>query len=343
MAAPFMRNADDARRLAASYRAQNVGKPSADSIPAALNFGIIGDIDAVEEFFSRPVLEKNLAIEIFDLLRSEEARNLFTQKLLSFSGSINSDDDYDGFIDGIAFCNSGVIQEFAYDRNQSNDFNLRIFFDAAGIPVLSEYPVAGQLSQAQIMWERYPSVERITLEGEIFQFRPADFQFAPVRFIALGGSQRYAGFAFPVMPQYIELTRRTLVSFCASMTRPSVEFNGAQEQIFLERGIPLRSVETLNGKQVSVMEFERGSPVVQMLDLDVDGRMDTIRRFHRPPPDFYETFDFRRLIASSESDWTGEGRFKTGEVYLRDGSVVYSWDMDGGGIMNHFETETGKE
>jgi hypothetical protein len=349
MAAPFMRNTDDARRLVAAYRAQNTGRPTADSIPAALNFGILGDIDAVNEFFSWPVLEKNLITDVFNLLGSEEGRNLFTGKLHSFSGGITADNDRDGFIDGIAVCVSGVIREFAYDVNQTNDFNLRIFFDTAGVPIRCEYPVTGLSSRARINWERYPSVMHVTLAEEIFEFRPADFQFAPVTFVELGGSRSLSGFDFPVPAyQYMELTRRSLVSFCASVSRPSVEIDGATERIFLERGIPLRAVETLNGKQVSITEFERGAPLIQLIDLDLDGRMETMRRFRRPPPDFPlpdldGTFDFRRLVASSESDWTGEGLFKTGEVYLPDGSVVYTWDMDGSGIMNYSETETKRE
>jgi hypothetical protein len=54
-------------------------------------------------------------------------------------------------------------------------------------------------------------------------------------------------------------------------------------------------------------------------------------------------FNYRALIASSESDWTGEGRFLTGEVYLQDGSVVYLWDMDGSGSMNFSEAESGNK
>jgi len=127
------------------------------------------------------------------------------------------------------------------------------------------------------------------------------------------------------------------------MVRSSVEFDGAAEQIFLERGIPLRSVESLDGKQISVTEYERGFPVIQFVDLDLDGRMETVRRFRPPPPDFFENFDLKPLIASSESDWSGDGQFKTGEVYLEDGSVVYTWDMDGSGVMNYYETENGNQ
>jgi hypothetical protein len=31
------------------------------------------------------------------------------------------------------------------------------------------------------------------------------------------------------------------------------------------------------------------------------------------------------------------------EVYLPDGSVVYSWDMDGSGTMNYSEQEDGNQ
>jgi len=345
MAAPFMRNTADARRYVASYRATQV-KPDAASIPAALNLGLIGDFDAVEELFGEDnknsVLYKETVIETFNLLRSGEGRNFFTQKLLSFSGFLLSDDDLDGIVESSASYNSGVIAEFAYDRNQSNVFDFQILFDTGGVPVTSVYPVTAG-PPAHIKWERYPSVEQVTLADETFLFRPADFQFAPVSFILLGGSVNTAGLMYPQTEyQFLTLTRRSLVSFCVSISRPSVEFDGAVEKIFLERGIPLQAEETLNGRQVSVTEFERGLPVVQRIDLDLDGRMETIRRFRRPGADFNETFDYRSLIASSESDW-GDGRFMTGEMYLQDGSVVYSWDMDGSGFFNYSETDTGRE
>jgi len=345
MAAPFTRNIEDARRLAASYRATQV-KPVAASIPVALNLGLIGDIDAVEELFGadneNSVLYKEIIIDVYNLLRSEEGRNFFTQKLLSFSGSLFSDDDRDGIVESFVSYNSGVIQEFAYDRNQFNVFDLRILFDTGGVPVSSVYPISGEPS-AFVKWERYPSVEQVILADETFLFRPADFQFSPVSFVLLGGSLNTTGLMYPQLEyQFLTLTRRSFVSFCASISRPSVEFDGGVERIFLERGIPLQAEETLNGMQVSFTEFERGTPVIQRLDLDLDGRMETIRRFRRPGPDFNETFDYRSLIVSSESDW-GEGRFMTGEMYLQDGSVVYSWDMDGSGIMNYSETETGRE
>jgi hypothetical protein len=365
MAAPFMRNTDDARRLILTYRAGGLPniqsrdfRPREESIPVALSLGLIDDITAVEEFFSGtrginsplpagisangdPVLDLGTLLKISGLLRSEMGRDLFTQNLLVFSGTIISDDDNDGYIDSITNYRSGIIQECAFDTDQDNVSELRIKF-LAGIPVSAQYLTSGQISQ--IIWERYPSVERTVIADENFSFRPAHFQFQPVSFIVLGGSGIYAGLPYPVMSNNLDLTRRTFVSFCVDITRPSVEFKGAVEKIFFERGIPVQAVEIINGQYISFTEFERGIPVIQYVDLDVDGRMETVRRFYRPGvnypwPDENEKFDYRKLISSSESDWMGKGKYKTGEVYLQNGVVVYLWDVDGSGVMDYSTVE----
>jgi hypothetical protein len=371
IAAPFIRDTEEARRLTAYYRAGGIPHiqnrdfyPSAGSIPVALNLGLINDTEAAEELFSgsrgfnsplppgikadgSPVLDRRIVTEVYDLLRSEAGRELFTARLLSFSGLIISDEDNDGYFDSRSFFNEGVTHKFEFDRNQENTFDIKVSFSADGVPVSAEYPVTGNV-QAAVVWERYPAVRQTVLAQEKFTFPPGDFQFAPVSFIVLGGSRNRSGLLCPVLSDKAELTRRSMVSFCTSIIRPSVEFNGAVEQVFLQQGIPWQAAEILNGNNLSVTEFEKGIPVIQYIDLDLDGRMETIRRFHRPGPsypwpDSEYTFDYRRLVASSESNWTGEGRYKTGEVYLQDGSVVYSWDMDGSGIMNYSETDSGNK
>jgi hypothetical protein len=125
------------------------------------------------------------------------------------------------------------------------------------------------------------------------------------------------------------------------------------EWIDLDRGIPLRAVEILNGRPVSVTEFVMGKPVSQRADLDRDSRMETIRRFRAAavaPDDgaapssgdatWEDPLDYKKVVEFSESDWNGDGIFETSEEYLLDGSVVYSWDMDGDGVREYSETET---
>jgi len=371
MAVSFMRDPQEAGSLLAAYRSGGLAgiysrdfMPSVSSIPAALNLGLISDNEAVEELFSgargvnsplppgitvigEPVIDVEIINNVFSLLRSDEGRDFFTQKLLAFNGCIFSDDDFDGNIDTMTYYRYGVIQEFMLDKDQDNTAELQISFQS-GIPVSAVFFFSGQASVTEVVWERYPSVEKAVFAQERFSFRPADLQFQPVSFITLGGSIRHSGINYPVLSYQIDITRRTFISFCESVTRPSVEFNGALEKIFFERGFPVQAVETRDGQYLSVTLFEKGIPVVQYLDLDEDGRMETIRSFHRPSqsypwPDSGGIYDYHSLIASSESDWTGEGRFKTGEIYMQDGSVIYLWDIDGSGNMNYSEVRSGNQ
>jgi hypothetical protein len=362
MAAPFMRDINDARRSVASYRSgglSNEGKftPNLASVPVALNLGLIDDKLAIEEIFStvtgkEGVIKKEIITDTYKLLRSEEGRDSFTRKLLTFSGSIITDDDNDGYIETIVRYRNGYIDSLV-DYLTHNVFNVTINFgldnDPESISVfVTKNDTSGDkilLRRVSLQWERYPFVRQAELENEIFKFGPATFSYAPVNFIELGGSDGPSGLSYPVPSyQYITLTHRALLSYCSSYTRPSLEIDGAVETIYMDRGVILRVIETLNGRQVSVTEFEKGLPVVQHIDLDIDGRMETIRRFRSPPPgyEWESLLNYRQLIASSESDWSGDGIYKTKEVYPGDGSVVYSFDMDGGGEMNYSETGSKK-
>jgi len=359
IAAPFMRNIDDAKRSVASYRSGSLSKdekfkPNPASIPVALNLGLIDDKLATEEIFSvdtekDPVIKKELIIDTYKLLRSEEGRDSFTRKLLTFSGSIIVDNDNDDYIETIVHYRTGFINYLVIVDDVTVNFGLDN--DPEKISFLGFYPPYNftnyfSLQRVNLQWERYPYVKQVELDKEIFKFGPAVFSYAPINFIELGGSDTLSGLLYPELKnQSVDLTTHTFLSFCSSYTRPSVEINGTIETLYMDSGVIYRAVETLNGQQVSVTEFEKGLPVIQHIDLDLDGRMETIRRFNRPPANFnmqWDILDYRRLIVSSESDWAGDGLYKTKEVYLSDGSVVYYFDMDGDGEMDYSETGSKK-
>jgi hypothetical protein len=86
---------------------------------------------------------------------------------------------------------------------------------------------------------------------------------------------------------------------------------------------------------VSETEYLLGQPLVQRIDMDLDGRLETLRRFRRggfPPDDTGE-------ILSSESDWNGDGLYEYGEAYEGE-KVIRSWDMDRDGVREYWETGT---
>jgi len=336
MAAPFINDTAEARRLVAAYRAgslrlrQNAGfTPHPASIIQALNLGLIDDRAAADELFEESILDRDHIIGIGKLLRSEEGRNYFAEMLHSFTGAIVEDKDRDDHPESCALYHEGSLEEFSYDADQDNVTDMFIVFNA-GTPQQAE--LTTQLLREShrppmlVFWERYPLVKRASVGSETWLSAPGGFSFAPIIFEELGGSGTYAGLLFPRRNFRNQgISRRILASYAASVQRPSAEFEGGVEQIFLNRGLPVRAEVTLNNTMVLVTEFENGHPVVQRVDMDMDGRMETVRRFDKS------------TIKTAESDWYGGGVFGTAELYREDGSVVYSWDLDGDGTREYFE------
>jgi hypothetical protein len=375
LAAPFIRDTEEARRLVGAYRARGGSDPEA--LPAALGLGLIGGGQAADEFFyphnggsGEPVLDRALLESIWALLREEQDRNRFMRNLLGFSGVITEDRNRDGFPETRVRYRDGMILDYSRDAGQTGIAGVEIRF-TAGMPdrgslvLLPEddgrpfaYAVSGaDRPRVRVWWERYPSVLRTELGETTYIPRPLEFPIAPVRFVSLPGSGE------PIPPQagvlgsggllYPEgvtlyapaLSRRTLVFFAAAIEQPGGNFNGAVERVELERGVPRRAREHLNGRIVSETEFLLGRPAVQRIDLDLDGHMETIRRFRQdiPPLDFEDTesgrpWDYGTIMAASESDWDGDGIFEYGEEYLS-GGVVRSWDMNRDGVKEYSETE----
>jgi hypothetical protein len=352
IAVPFIDDIEKARQSLAGYRA-GASKPNPASLVPALNLGLLDDIDAVEELFARNAsagnftVDKNLVVNVWKLLRSEEGRDHLAKKLQGFSGTITEDEDHDGYAESRVVYKQGVLEEHHFDADQDRLDDLTVIFNSGNpqwtkVAALVEIAPQNGINHAQIFWESYPSVQRAVLESVLYLPAPGGLRFAPLEFIELCASDTTAGLQYPQRNPFLQgIDRRMLASYAVSVQRPSVEFAGGIEHISLENGIPLRAKVMLNNKIVSFTEFEDGHPVVQWLDLDLDGRMETVRRFRqdiftgrsalnwdelqRRLPQYGP--DFRQLLESSESDWNGDGIFESGELYRQDGSVVNKWNL----------------
>ena len=292
MAAPFISDTEEARRLVAGYRSGSYLSRPAGGLPAgfrpnkasiipALNLGLLDDKDAIEELFffdsgADVIIDKTLITETGDLLRGNEGRDLLAQKLLSFTGIITEDRDRDGIPESRAVYKKGVLSEFYYDAEQNGLDDIVILFNS-GSPQWAELTTP---QKALVIWERYPSVQRVVTDRETFLFAPGGFHTAPVNFEELCASINYAGLLFP-RRNYSSpgLSVRMLVSGAYTIQRPNLEFEGGLEQLYLRQGLPVRAEVTLNGRIVSVTEFENGRPVIQRVDMIHSGRLDTVRRF----------------------------------------------------------------
>jgi hypothetical protein len=338
MAAPFITDLDQARRLVAAYRAVRVPAPA--SIPAGLELGLIGEEEALEELFGDPPeegIDRDLILSVFALLRNGEGRDRFRRRLFRYSGIVSADYDRDGHAEARTWYREGVILRHTLDADQDGLPDRDIAFDG-GAPVRGREP-ADSGTEMTVYWERYPAVQRVEAGGAGYLPRPGDFFYRPLGFTELCGGGGEPGLSFPE-DDAARLVMRTVVMSSLRIMRPGAEFPGAMEIIDLDRGVPLRAVEILGGRTVSAAEFAAGRPLVQRLDLDLDGRMETVRHFRGAEPgggeaDFF--FDREKDIALSESDWDGDGIFETGEEHFPDGTVIYSWDMDGDGIREYAE------
>jgi len=356
MAAPFIRDREEARRLLGAYRAGSLTetraenfRPNPASIPSALELSLISGAQATEELFSASAIDRDLIVRVSGVLDGGDSRNVFLARLLSFNGAISADDDRDGIPESMAFYHDGALREYYLDEDQDGITDMYISF-INGVPQWARQTLAvdpdtqpaarSGSGPALLHWEKYPAVLRVEAEGIVYILRPTEFHFAPLRFTELSGSETYSGLLFPIHTG-MRLERRQLVFHALQIQRPSREFEGAVEWIDLDLGIPWRSTEILNGRAVSIIEYDNGQPVFQWIDLDNDSRMETVRRFRKMEYSGGDPLDYQRIIESSQSDWNGDGLFEYAEEYLLDGSIVYSYDIDGSGVRSYSETRTG--
>jgi hypothetical protein len=357
VAASFIRDSAEARRLVGAYR--GIHRGVAGSIAPALNLGLIDGKIAVDELFvaaspavEGPTLDKALLSALWKLLRNPEEQGWFRSKLVGFSGHIIEDADKDGYYESRVQYEAGMLSRYTYDGDQDGFVELTVFFES-GVPVKAEVqgmpesvsevspvtPLAATQEQRIItlQWEQYPAVGAASLEGIQYRLRPFAFFFLPVYFKRLESG----GLWYPEREPFARgISQRMLITHALFMERPSREFAQGRERVELEQGVPQRAWEFLNDRVVSTTEFRQGRPQTQQIDLDGNGHLETIRRF-RPSGTVsqdnpWEALFFGSLIEGVESDWDEDGLFEYEEQYryAQEGpestleKILRFWDID---------------
>ncbi|MDR1143631.1 MAG: hypothetical protein LBK77_05340 [Spirochaetaceae bacterium] len=343
LAAPFMLHAEDARRYVSAYRAAH--GPGPGSISPALDLGLIDGFRAAEDLFAPkfaaapggadpetvpPELDRDLLARVWELLRNDGERGEVRRNLLRFTGVITEDRDHDGIPEARTVYREGLIVSYGYDADQDGLEDLSVNF-ARGLPekaviaLFRDGPPALPLndrSLAELCWERYPMVRYTDLRGRRYLPGLLEYAYTPFRLRGLvpGGPD------YPVREEPLPvLTERSLLSFAVLLEQPSGEFPGGIERVELSGSLPVRSAIYLKERLVSETEYSLGRPVVQHADLDLDGRMETVRRYGP-----------EGTVRITESDWDGDGIYEYAETVQDDGTVKKSWDFNKDGIR---ETE----
>ncbi|MDR3333539.1 MAG: hypothetical protein LBT13_01440 [Treponema sp.] len=346
---PFIHNIEAARTIIGAYRATNDGVPA--SIPVALYLGLIDETQAIDELFhphkealpgglggldppKEVTLDKSLLQPVWALLRHDEGRASFTRNLLRFSGVITEDVDQDGYVESWVRYKDGMIIGYSHDTDQDGLPELIVSF-MAGVPIGAKF-FSGEGERVAVQWETYPAVLETELEGGRYRARFREFFFAPLRFTVLFES----GFLYPEWDALGgKLSRRNLLSSVTSIERPGQEIKGTIEQVDFAQGIPQKARVFLDGRLVSETIFQLGRPIIQRIDLDMDGRLETTRRLQQVQGDA-DPVNYKLIIEFSESDWDGDGICEYSEQYVfNDGlRILRSWDMDRDGRREYVET-----
>jgi tetratricopeptide (TPR) repeat protein len=263
IATPFIPDTDQVRRLITAYRAAN--KPAPASLSYSINFGVIDGKTAVDELFNSLTIDKNLMLSMWSLFRDNPSREQMRQKFLSYSGIVTEDRDQDGAAEIHTEYKDGRISKLSYDEDFDGIFETIVSFQDG-------VPVKASVRDIQVVWEQYPSVSSVLVDNQLYVLKLNDLFFAPIKLINIADG------LYPEISQTF-ISEKTLPSKTLFIERGSIEFIGAVERIEMENGIPTRSRQFLDGRIVSETAFKAGKPISEIIDLDLDGIMETKRLF----------------------------------------------------------------
>ncbi|MDR1257426.1 MAG: hypothetical protein LBJ86_06735 [Spirochaetaceae bacterium] len=325
-ATPFITGRDEARRLLAAWRATGGSrKLRQEALPVCLETGLIDERTALDELFAPSgEVDRDVLLAVWDLLRTDEARQAMSGRLTAFSGMITTDENGDGVTDSRSCYRAGVLVSYALDADQDGVNEMAVMFGSdespgMGWPVSAELVYAsgaafGGTEKISITWERYPALREAVIGDTRWLFRPMEASYPALSFRTAGGPGGIL-LAGPD-PRAAAFTRGMIAGYAYRIERPGRDFPGGIEAVECEGGVIHSAKEYVDGRLAAETFYEGGVPVFQRIDLDLDGRMETTRRFDPPvretvPSDMNAAFE----IASIESDFDGDGIAEYREIY----------------------------
>lgn len=293
LGAPFMLDAKSREDSVRAYRAQ--GAASAASTLRSLEYGIIGDDAAIEEFFSgRYGIDAAALRKLEDLLGSAEGRARLVDRLKAFGGIVAADRDGDGVFEESAEYRDGSLVSWRLDADQSGNWGLRVQFDS-GLP--SDLVLQRAGLETKIHYDRYPYVALVTFsrstpptsladlaagrapdvqEYERYRMGPDSLVYAPLVLSGFPGRGPGAALFLPEPSEAAAPTPESAASCALAVERTVPPYS---DVVWLERGIPVRRERYLDGRLYSVLTYELGRPSLEKVDADGDGRFETERVF----------------------------------------------------------------
>jgi len=337
LAARYMPSQSQARDAVLAFR--EAGGKSAQATLRALEFGIIGDRAAINEFFDGEYeLFLSDLLELRDYFGSAEGYEFILARLSEFSGTISADGDGDGFPEEFIEYRTGRLNRFIRDADQDGIPELE-FNCSDGLPFAAL--ARSGLTEIHIEYSRYPYAIRVLFEegretqvrnnekNEIreYHFLPESFALPFLTFTPFpkANSPFFLGSTgFFNLPSEYECI---VSAFSFRKKTDSLE-----EFTSLEKGIPLQREKFRNGRLDSILEYAKGRPSLDYADLDGDGKFET-QRFYDPLGDGSISTVIKALI-DSNGDGVPDYRESFQPPYRKE------WDFDFDGLFDAFEEKS---
>lgn len=260
----------------------------------SLNFGIINESIAVDEFFNmtaiffNPLTQTKVRAKGFYAKHLEELCRLVEGKSLreSIADTIVSykncvfENAWDGTLKSVIFYESGRPSSAVFDSNRDGIADVTVSCNF-GIPTDIEVGAAN----IKVKYDEYPNVNRVYFEDELYILRPLDLRFKPVNLQALKLNLFDLTSAYSNMYVLAEndaqspLNKRSLVHAAAYVETPAE--NGGVERILLSGGRAISSQSLIGGKVVATANYKNGIIAKRDIDRDCDGYFETLQTYDK--------------------------------------------------------------
>lgn len=343
LAAPCILDRKQREDSIRAFRA--MGGRSAAATLEALRYGIIGDEAALAELFGSGERLRLADLEsLSDLLGTAAGRRRLDSLLGDYGGSITVDADRDGYAEGMASYERGRLAAWRSDADQDGRAELAMSF-SDGMPaglamdladsrmevVYASYPYAASVGFAPI--SREISLARTVLPiaggeasvSERYFFAPESSILRPLEFRGIPSRTDPALF----VPQPIASALPTRRAVSASALRLEIAGPANRDVIDLDGGIPLRRSRYAEGRLYAVLEYSKGRPDIEKLDMDGNGVFET-ERGYLAGADASDA-----SIAWARIDGDGDGIYEYREEMVF--PFRKEWDLDGNGLPDAVE------
>lgn len=334
MAIPFIPDQRDRKTVLMALRAAKGGVASLE----ALRYGLIDAKTAIDEILPQTSpLVKRSDLEGLAALVGPTGMKELSGRLAAFTGSLAEDRDGDGVTDSVTVYKDGQPVEWELDADQDGVKELVVEF-RFGFPATALWkPIGASFDFAWNRWPRLASAGRhvgalidggpITLSpgspnstqnsGAVDrEWKLADgaLSWAPV--ILRGFPEATGTFFLIDRGAVTPPSERALVVSASSMI---LHRSDGDLQITLRSGLALRGVLSVTGREKAIFSYDKGRPLLELLDQDGDGRFES--RLHLDPTS--DPSD--PLVLSYESDVDGDGIYEYKEELVP--PYRRTWDL----------------